>query len=118
MLSYVFPAIVTLITGIFAVFAVSHVCNKYQFSSILSFRPQIMCMFVFEFQKNDCCAIASILLTVILVFVCGGILLILYVIRIELPFLIPLIAGTLIHMIFTFVLLSFRTNDLKSQSIV
>lgn len=37
MLSYVFPAIVTLITGIFAVFAASHVCNKYRLPSTIYF---------------------------------------------------------------------------------
>ncbi|ODN06392.1 hypothetical protein Ocin01_00297 [Orchesella cincta] len=92
MLSYVFPATVTLIIGIFTVFAVA--------------------------QNNDCCAIASILLTIILVFACAGILLILYLIRIELPFLIPLSVVTILHVIFTFVLLSFRANDLKAQRTV
>ncbi|CAL8099311.1 unnamed protein product [Orchesella dallaii] len=92
MLSYVFPATVTLLTGIFTVFAVS--------------------------QNNDCCAIASILLTIILVFAGAGILLILYLIGIEYPFLIPLGIGTMLHVIFTFILLSFRANDLKAQGTV
>jgi len=92
MLSYVFPASVTLLTGIFTVFAVAH--------------------------NNECCSTIATLLTVILVFSCAGILLIIYVLGIEFPFLVPLIIGTLVHAYFTFVLLSFRANDLKRRQMV